>query len=660
MKKIYLFFVLILFSYVTFSQITWDGSASNDWQTAANWSSNTVPTAGSNVIIANAGTLPVIDDGATLAVCNNLTINSGAVLTVATNGRLTVSGTVTNNAGASGFVIKSDATGDGSVIVNNSFAATIERYMFQDEWEYFAIPITASNTSLFSSINFLNYVESIQDSWLGSNYGFVGGTSGWQDVSGALSSNQGYLYYSTGSSEQITYTGNLNFQSSPTVLTVGYTEHTGTPTYGSVYSDFDGWNILGNSYTSAIDWLLVTKTNTKMDVTYYNGSNYVSYHDNGNGTGLSNGGSQYIPAQQSFFVKTDNTSGGTISIPNSAKVHDETAFWKKNQKDVEQNILRINLDFGLATDQVLIRCYDGATLGYDTNDDGIKTFSPDEEFPQIYSLADGYSSGLWLNSIPLESTNMEIPLCLRAADNAELTLNFSNDFVFDSIQYIYIEDLYEDTVFQSISGGSYSFTHTTGMVEDRFVIHFVVNEAPVVVSNLDNQSVFSDSLFFLDASGVFEDYDIFDEITYSSKLYDGQELPSWLVFDSSTQTFSGTPANNDIGTYEIELFAVDSYDDSSSVTFDVVVNQNVNVFENTDAILIYPNPTNGILNLSSNFIENGVILEIIDFSGRVILQKEVFGSGYLKVDISDQPTGIYFLRMIKKSGKEVTKIIIKK
>ena len=37
----------------TFSQTTWNGSSSTDWNTAANWSTNSVPTSSDDVIIPN-------------------------------------------------------------------------------------------------------------------------------------------------------------------------------------------------------------------------------------------------------------------------------------------------------------------------------------------------------------------------------------------------------------------------------------------------------------------------------------------------------------------------------------------------------------------------------------------------------------------------------
>jgi len=58
--------------------VTFDGSTDNDWNIAANWSNDTVPTASHDIVIPSAKTVVVGEFNAT---CNNLTIASGGTLT---------------------------------------------------------------------------------------------------------------------------------------------------------------------------------------------------------------------------------------------------------------------------------------------------------------------------------------------------------------------------------------------------------------------------------------------------------------------------------------------------------------------------------------------------------------------------------------------------
>lgn len=149
---------------------TWIGSESSNWSTATNWGSSTTPVSTDNVglykwnALANENTIsgsPTVNSllisstssptvssnftasgnvflennltlygGNTLTTVGSLVVESGKTLTIPATGQLTVSGTLTNNAGNTGLVINSDATGTGSLIQSSSsIGATIKRYI---------------------------------------------------------------------------------------------------------------------------------------------------------------------------------------------------------------------------------------------------------------------------------------------------------------------------------------------------------------------------------------------------------------------------------------------------------------------------------------------------------------------------------------------------
>ncbi|MDB9448080.1 choice-of-anchor I domain-containing protein [Anabaena sp. CS-542/02] len=58
-----------------------------------------------------------------------------------------------------------------------------------------------------------------------------------------------------------------------------------------------------------------------------------------------------------------------------------------------------------------------------------------------------------------------------------------------------------------------------------------------------------------------------DFLTYSATLENGEPLPSWLTFNPVTRTFSGTPSNEDVGTFEITVTARDTAGISVGDTF---------------------------------------------------------------------------------------------
>ncbi|MCL6373298.1 tandem-95 repeat protein [Pectobacterium atrosepticum] len=103
-----------------------------------------------------------------------------------------------------------------------------------------------------------------------------------------------------------------------------------------------------------------------------------------------------------------------------------------------------------------------------------------------------------------------------------------------------------------------------------------VNDAPVVATPIPAQSVAQDgSLSFTVPAGTFTDPDVGDTLTLSATLADGTALPAWLSFNPATGTFSGTPANGDVGSLTIKVTATDGSSASVSTTFGLTVT-NVN------------------------------------------------------------------------------------
>jgi Ca2+-binding RTX toxin-like protein len=103
-----------------------------------------------------------------------------------------------------------------------------------------------------------------------------------------------------------------------------------------------------------------------------------------------------------------------------------------------------------------------------------------------------------------------------------------------------------------------------------------VNDAPVVAHALTGQAATQDQIFtFAVPVNTFADVDAGDSLGYSAKLANGNPLPAWLAFDAATGTFSGTPANGDVGNLNIRVTATDSAGAAVSSTFGLAV-ANVN------------------------------------------------------------------------------------
>ena len=112
-----------------------------------------------------------------------------------------------------------------------------------------------------------------------------------------------------------------------------------------------------------------------------------------------------------------------------------------------------------------------------------------------------------------------------------------------------------------------------------------VNDAPQVGAVIAHQQVVEDSLFtFAVPVNAFQDMDTGDVLTFSATQADGSALPSWLHFDASSQTFSGTPDNDAVGSLAVTLVATDKAGAQSHQTFNIEIT-NVNDAPEIGALL---------------------------------------------------------------------------
>ncbi|MDO9712727.1 putative Ig domain-containing protein [Paracraurococcus lichenis] len=116
-----------------------------------------------------------------------------------------------------------------------------------------------------------------------------------------------------------------------------------------------------------------------------------------------------------------------------------------------------------------------------------------------------------------------------------------------------------------------------------------VNDAPVLITGPSNQSATQDQSFtYTLPAGMFSDPDLAygDHLTLSATLSNGSALPSWLSFNAATRTFSGTPANEDVGSVQVRLTATDDAGLTASSNF------TLNIANVNDApIVVSPSPT---------------------------------------------------------------------
>ncbi|WP_456632939.1 DUF4082 domain-containing protein [Bradyrhizobium sp. USDA 10063] len=123
-------------------------------------------------------------------------------------------------------------------------------------------------------------------------------------------------------------------------------------------------------------------------------------------------------------------------------------------------------------------------------------------------------------------------------------------------------------------GFSYTMRDTAGLTSTTtltITIHGA-DDAPVLTTQTANQNATVGSAFSLVLpANTFTDVDTGDTLTYAATSADGTALPTWLSFNASTRTFSGTPTDANVGTAGIRVTATDLAGAATSETFNIAV-----------------------------------------------------------------------------------------
>jgi VCBS repeat-containing protein len=137
------------------------------------------------------------------------------------------------------------------------------------------------------------------------------------------------------------------------------------------------------------------------------------------------------------------------------------------------------------------------------------------------------------------------------------------------------------SLFQSLAQGatttdtfSYTVSDDAGATSTATVTMTITgtNDAPVLALQTAAQTATQGAAFTLVLpAGTFSDVDASDGLSWSASLANGNPLPSWLVFNAATRTFSGTPGSNDVGAFTLRVTATDPVGASATESFALTV-----------------------------------------------------------------------------------------
>lgn len=445
-------------SFTNFPVFTGTGT----WETAVRWNVQQVPGANGDVPLNGELDNITINGICTLTAVNtvnNLTINASRSLTINPAKSLTVSGTLTNNGGTSGLVIKSTAAGTGQLMHNNvGINATVERYAtglndgVMSRYHLVSVPINTDMSPLFSEVFLWSYLARYDES-----------LNAWHQMNtptdNSIYTGLGYLTYDpTDAAETYIFRGELNYDDVPATLT--YT------------ASNRGWNLVGNPYPTTLDWDAITGKTSMGDAIYLWDQVNRRYATYSSGTGGVNGGSQYIAPGQAFFVRT-TAADAALTINNTARTLTASTFLKSSEQS-PTDVLHLTAKINNMTDEMLVHFNPNATDLFDGAFDAYKLTSlAGSSVPGIYSV-DANGTRYSINSLPFHSPEVAVDVVFSIGVDGVATFTASGleTFAQHTGLSIYLKDTKTNQEISLQTTPEYTFNYLSSDDPKRFKIRF--------------------------------------------------------------------------------------------------------------------------------------------------------------------------------------------
>ncbi len=445
-----------------------------------------------NSITVNNGGILRISSNQTLA---DLTINSGGTVLIDAGVQLTITGALTNNGTftlENGATLKqgTSVTGVGTYNIkqnldncSNNGTSLTGRY-----W-YLGSPVTSLRENSFGNAGNLNKV------WSFTNGAYTAIGDG-----ATLVPTTGYVHRRGTNASPLIFTGTNLYATDETIL---LSNNAGT--YG-------GWHLIANPYTAYLDWQQVYNTSSALS-SAISPSYYIrSFNSTGNdvnalitynsSTGLESNTSsfslgstgstiaRYIAPMQAFWVKVNPTTplsatAGQLRLERAFTSH-QTGNVGLKSSTIFPTLARVNLADGARFDQMLVFMNQDMSNAVDQYDSE-KMFVSGA--PQIYTMAAGKK--LVMNGLKNNKKKISVPLYLELPQSKVYSLQLA-DFNLEA-GLILLEDKQEGTIQDFTIHDVYSFYANSGIVQNRFVLHFFMPDATITAQGPSNSWVEEES-----------------------------------------------------------------------------------------------------------------------------------------------------------------------
>jgi autotransporter-associated beta strand protein len=432
-----------------------------------------------------AGTVTINDN---IIVTNNMSTSASiGALIMAANKQLTVQGSLTNNGT---FTLKDGATfipGIAASSIQGMGTFTVEKALTGNNstWNstnsgrfwYMGVPMISVLRSSFG-----NYNETSNRLW-----SYSESTKSYTNITDntPLSAGTGYVHRrSTDGTLTFSAAGPNGLYGSDLTLS-GLTRTSGASV---------GFHLISNPYMAYLDWHAVTKTN--VESTYYIRSNnagndisaLITY--NGSNQQLTNNSSlilttaqmQYIAPMQAIWVRVGpNTGTGSLAMTRSMLSH-QTGNPGLKSSTIFPTLARVNLVDGPRFDQLLVFMNQDMSNSVDEYDSEKMFVSGN---PQIYTMAAGKK--LVMNGLNSNKKKISVPLYLDLPSSKVYELQLSEYILEDGI--ILLEDKQEGTIQDFTIHDTYAFYANSGVLSNRFVLHFFMPDATITAQGPSNSWV---------------------------------------------------------------------------------------------------------------------------------------------------------------------------
>lgn len=431
----------------------------------------------------------IINGDYTVSPTGSIEIMEGGSLTI--NGNLTINGDV---------ILNSISTKYSSLIVTGTTTGTIKYKRHVNAFngstgnDLISAPLKNQNFGNFATDN-PNIFEN------------PGNTS--QKLFGPFDESAGsYVIYDTSTNAATTLTSGIGFRAARDSSEDGVSgttfEFTGEIESGNVDvaitsfgSSFDGWNLIGNPYTSYIDFdTFFTANQSQLDVSTFQAI-YGYDGDASNGWEVLNSATtgRLIAPGQGFFVKSKSGGGLVTFTPNMRVPGDSDDFiLGRSSTSAHHGHLELKANTNATEFTTDFYFNDNATQGLDPGYDAAIYGGNPPAFSIYSHLVEDITGGVPFSIQALSSNavnNVIIPIGVNANQGQQISFSISESDLSPDVD-IYIEDT-ENNTFTLLNDSSYSFTADTDLSgAGRFYLRFEGNALSTIESSINKLEIYSD------------------------------------------------------------------------------------------------------------------------------------------------------------------------